>query len=171
MTKNTRASILIALAMGTFALAACQARGPSLGDDPPAAGDPLQEDPTGRFCGGFGGFPCPEGYACIDDPSDDCDPQRGGADCSGICVLGGLSCERPGRLYVSHEPDVCAATMWQCPPGFVQFFDACGCGCEPGWPVEEGCRENVCGPDEYCCNPSCGICAPLGGACIQVECK
>ena len=28
----------------------------------------------------------PEGFECIDDPSDDCDPDAGGADCPGICV-------------------------------------------------------------------------------------
>lgn len=38
------------------------------------------------FCGGIAGIPCPDGQACIDDPSDDCDPKRGGADCGGICV-------------------------------------------------------------------------------------
>ena len=43
-----------------------------------------QTKPT--FCGGIAGFPCPEGETCVDDPSDDCDPQNGGADCGGICV-------------------------------------------------------------------------------------
>ncbi len=38
------------------------------------------------MCGGFAGFPCPDGLECVDDPSDDCDPERGGADCGGICV-------------------------------------------------------------------------------------
>lgn len=37
------------------------------------------------FCGGFAGFECPRGMVCVDDPSDDCDPNRGGADCIGIC--------------------------------------------------------------------------------------
>jgi hypothetical protein len=37
------------------------------------------------YCGGFAGLGCPEGYACIDDISDDCDPNNGGADCIGIC--------------------------------------------------------------------------------------
>ena len=36
-------------------------------------------------CGGIAGIRCPEGKACVDDPSDDCDPKRGGADCPGIC--------------------------------------------------------------------------------------
>ena len=37
-------------------------------------------------CGGIAGFPCPEGEECVDDPSDNCDPEQGGADCHGICV-------------------------------------------------------------------------------------
>src|SRR5688572_25232202 len=39
----------------------------------------------GQFCGGIAGFPCPDGYVCVDDPRDSCDPRRGGADCCGIC--------------------------------------------------------------------------------------
>jgi hypothetical protein len=37
-------------------------------------------------CGGFAGLVCPRGMSCVDDPADDCDPDRGGADCMGICV-------------------------------------------------------------------------------------
>lgn len=36
-------------------------------------------------CGGIAGTPCPDGMVCVDDPDDDCDPARGGADCIGIC--------------------------------------------------------------------------------------
>jgi hypothetical protein len=36
-------------------------------------------------CGGFAGIMCPMGMICMDDPSDDCDPNRNGADCIGIC--------------------------------------------------------------------------------------
>jgi hypothetical protein len=43
-------------------------------------------DPDAAFCGGFGGLPCADGETCIDDPTDDCDPNAGGADCGGICV-------------------------------------------------------------------------------------
>ncbi len=40
-----------------------------------------------QFCGGFGNLPCAtSGDQCVDDPDDDCDPKRGGADCGGICV-------------------------------------------------------------------------------------
>ncbi|KAF2681378.1 hypothetical protein K458DRAFT_310126, partial [Lentithecium fluviatile CBS 122367] len=40
-----------------------------------------------KMCGGFAGFACPErGQVCHDDPRDTCDPQKGGADCGGLCV-------------------------------------------------------------------------------------
>lgn len=38
------------------------------------------------FCGGIAAFPCPNGFSCVDNPDDSCDPQNGGADCGGICV-------------------------------------------------------------------------------------
>lgn len=41
--------------------------------------------PKPQSCGGITGTPCPGGQACVDDPSDNCDPTKGGADCPGIC--------------------------------------------------------------------------------------
>jgi hypothetical protein len=38
-----------------------------------------------RICGGIAGIPCPTGFVCVDDPRDNCDPRKGGADCIGIC--------------------------------------------------------------------------------------
>jgi hypothetical protein len=38
-----------------------------------------------QACGGIAGIRCPQGKICVDDPTDDCDPERGGADCPGIC--------------------------------------------------------------------------------------
>lgn len=32
------------------------------------------------------------------------------------------------------------------------------------------CGKNNCAKGNYCCNHSCGICAPAGGACIQLFC-
>ena len=32
------------------------------------------------------------------------------------------------------------------------------------------CGSNVCTGQTYCCNASCGICAPLGGFCTQQAC-
>jgi hypothetical protein len=38
-----------------------------------------------RACGGIAGIQCPYGQVCVDDPSDSCDPEHGGADCPGLC--------------------------------------------------------------------------------------
>ena len=50
---------------------------------------------------------------CVDDPSDDCDPNNGGADCGGLCVLavfcggfGGFPCEE-GFACVDDPRDDC----------------------------------------------------------------
>ncbi|MBN1207650.1 MAG: hypothetical protein JXB05_22490 [Myxococcaceae bacterium] len=32
------------------------------------------------------------------------------------------------------------------------------------------CGSNYCGAGTFCCNPSCGVCAPLGGGCLDVVC-
>ena len=38
------------------------------------------------ICGGIAGFECDEGFECVDNPNDTCDPAMGGADCPGRCV-------------------------------------------------------------------------------------
>lgn len=38
-----------------------------------------------QACGGIAGIQCADGGICVDDPTDDCDPRQGGADCPGIC--------------------------------------------------------------------------------------
>jgi hypothetical protein len=38
-----------------------------------------------QHCGGLANLPCPSGQTCVDDPSNNCDPAKGGADCLGIC--------------------------------------------------------------------------------------
>ncbi len=43
--------------------------------------------PASVFCGGIAGIACPSGKTCVDDASDTCDPNNGGADCGGMCVL------------------------------------------------------------------------------------
>ncbi|MCY1075688.1 hypothetical protein [Archangium lansingense] len=102
--------------------------------DPPARQVPQH---LTRSCGGFAGFACPKGQLCLDDPSDDCDPDRGGADCIGICVKKSdcrqppaCNYNNPRRRYVAKSPEQCAAIRFICQPGFQAFFDDCGCGCE-----------------------------------------
>lgn len=45
------------------------------------------KSPAPMACGGIAGIPCPDGMKCMDDPADDCDPEQGGADCAGICMV------------------------------------------------------------------------------------
>lgn len=48
-------------------------------------GEPIDSSSDALECAGITGKPCPEGYTCEDDPSDNCIPGKG-ADCIGICV-------------------------------------------------------------------------------------
>ena len=100
-------------------------------------------------CGGIAGIKCPGIGQCVDDPTDDCDPTRGGADCGGVCQCPTI-------------PPPCAyGTVWNPSPSV--------CACEPSvTPIQ--CGKNTCGTGEYCCNASCGMCAPRGAMCIQIAC-
>jgi hypothetical protein len=111
-------------------------------------------------CGGFAALPCPEGFVCVDDPNDLCNPALGGADCSGICVP------------IDYNP--CAAIL--CIEG-TTCCPNCGGVCVPaGTPCSEAvcggelCNEAICGPGEYCCNESCSRCVPLGSGCTRELC-
>jgi hypothetical protein len=117
-----------------FTFTACQSSPTSL-PEPLASEEQGDEEPgdmEGVYCGGFAGIACPEGYVCKDDPLDDCNPDKGGSDCGGICLAAGADCKRKGRQYVSTDPDTCAAILFYCAPGLARFSDEdCGCGCEP----------------------------------------
>jgi hypothetical protein len=131
--------------------------------------------PRPPFCGGIAGFPCPGSGTCIDDPSDDCDPQQGGADCGGICICKAAETCAPGSRF-NPDPAVCAcvpqidrcATVL-CPAGTRCVVRDGKPVCEPinGTP----CGKSICSSDQFCCNASCSICAPRGGACIQIACN
>jgi hypothetical protein len=101
------------------------------------------------FCGGIAGIPCPGQGRCADDPSDGCDPNNGGADCGGLCTcVQNVLCTISSHFDSS--PSVCACVPNTQPPG--------------------SCGGHSCGAGQYCCNASCGICAPFGAACIQIVC-
>jgi hypothetical protein len=61
----------------------------------------------------------------------------------------------------------CRAICPKCRPGQICPLMACTISCPPGRSL---CGQNVCGQGEYCCNESCGQCAPAGGACTQQFC-
>ena len=63
-------------------------------------------DAEKKFCGGFAGFDCPGGGTCVDDPSDDCDPMNGGADCGGMCVCDKAASCVQGKHW-DGRPSVC----------------------------------------------------------------
>ena len=66
----------------------------------------VPDAPRGPQCGGFAGIPCPGMGRCVDDPTDDCDPKAGGADCIGICsCIQNVAC-RLGTHFNS-DPEVC----------------------------------------------------------------
>lgn len=120
-----------------------------------------QTEGPGMACGGLMGLTCPDGYVCVDDPNDACDPAAGGADCIGVCVL--------------QSDNPCAATT--CLQG-MSCCPLCGGVCLP---PDVACTEDVCagqpcnqvtcGAGEYCCNESCSLCAPIGAMCIELYCE
>lgn len=109
-------------------------------------------------CGGFAGFPCPDGLVCVDDPSDDCDPNNGGADCGGLCrCLQTALCIR-GTMFDS-SPDVCA-----CVPD--PTMDPCAAvRCKAGTHCEANGDTAICEPDETFCGGIAGFPCPGAGQC------
>jgi hypothetical protein len=130
-------------------------------DEPPA--DPV-------FCGGFAGIECPGAGQCLDDASDDCDPDNGGADCGGFCdCTGALVLCIQGTLF-DDDPNVCA-----CVPEEPEEPEENPCNlvdCPPDRPVcEVQGGEAVCVADSAGEAPFCGGIAafpcPGAGQCID----
>lgn len=59
-------------------------------------------------------------------------------------------------------PGICQADA-DCAQGEQCINGTCAAG-------PTSCGGSTCGAGQYCCNPSCGICAPLGGSCTQQVC-
>jgi len=76
-----------ALAVLAVMLFACSRTPPPTPETPAQPQAAPDAAPLGApaHCGGFVGAACPGKEECVDDPSDDCDPKKGGADCIGIC--------------------------------------------------------------------------------------
>lgn len=102
-----------------------------LSDEDRSAVDTSEDALKGQTCGGFAGLLCPSGYACIDNPTDNCSPKTGGADCSGICVRTKF-CPNPGgkKTYIINDATQCKSVRLKCDASDTYFSDACGCGCK-----------------------------------------
>lgn len=87
--------------------------------------------------------------------------------CHQICVPNqGFECTTDmdcGQIYCFTEPcpqPVCRGHECVLPQSKSDR------GPETGVP----CGDTTCAPGDYCCNDSCGICAPPDGVCIQLVC-
>jgi hypothetical protein len=127
----------------------CGCDGHTYGNACSAAGSGVSIDYQGEcredgpFCGGIAGIPCPGDGQCVDDPSDDCDPKNGGADCGGICIC---------------RQNQCAVTL--CPTGTQCVERDCAASCEP---IDDGC--GGCPAGQYCCDPLNDRCVAHGSFC------
>ena len=141
---------------------------------------------TGEYCCNEScGICAPEGGACIQEFCETCGDvtcNAGesccGPDC-GICTPVGGTCPDICTGPIIIPEDNTAVVLESCEADDDCF--AMPCNEEPCF--DYVCRESVCvlveecgntecDPEvDYCCNASCGICAPLGGSCVQVVCE
>jgi len=81
----------------------------------------------------------------------------------------------PAATHCSTEDGVCLRPPW-CKPGSI-----CPAVCYgtcvvahvdpiPPTPLPGICGDKICGKGTYCCNASCGTCAPIGSYCTQQIC-
>ncbi len=124
-------------------------------DDPFCCG-PSTCQPKAKFCGGIAGIPCGPNEQCVDDPTDECDPNKGGADCGGIC--------QPTTPPPPPPPPSCWGA-WKDQNGVCRtpadgvYPDSCCAG--------PTCGNAQCAAGQVCCNPLQGICTAPGEVCIQ----
>src|SRR5581483_5699166 len=111
---------------------------------------------TRQFCGGIAGIPCPGAGRCVDDPTDDCDPANGGADCGGICTCIETQLCVQGSHFASN-PAVCACVPDTNPCAAVLCMVGTQCvvhdgkpSCDPVTPVT--CGSATCPAGQVCCN-------------------
>ncbi|EJT75656.1 hypothetical protein GGTG_05588 [Gaeumannomyces tritici R3-111a-1] len=117
---------------------------------------------------------CAAGYKC-------CNPL-----CS-MCTKPGVVCTQQdcGHLRSSYSPGLPPRPFITTPAAATETvttvptfqttlaplpFPGGGGGGGGGGESPVTCGKNKCGKGQYCCNSSCGICAPVDGACIQLFC-
>jgi len=143
------------------------------------------------FCGGFAGLPCPSGLTCIDDPTDDCDPLCGGADCGGICVsIIEASVQEESEVFAQATPTcfIDGVTRNGCDTStcFDDPNDECSPFCDSEASCKGICADEIgkecggllgirCGPGLTCmdvigdgCDPRCEPIADCPGRCVPL---
>jgi hypothetical protein len=123
------------------------------------------------LCGGFAGFPCPEGLSCVDNPADDCDPANGGADCGGVCAniaCGPRAGRCPGGFACVDDPDDdCDPAAGAACAGLCVAGPAAPVACDPIRDGEFGACEALLG---WGVNAQ-GACAPVSGCGCDDRCE
>jgi PrcB C-terminal len=116
--------------------------------------------PQPVICGGIAGIQCPGVGECQDDPSDDCDPRTGGADCSGVChCTQQLACKRGTAFDPSPSVCQCVHDPSQDPCAVVR--------CRAGHHCEADCGNVTCVPDAPFCGGIAGFPCPGAGTCVD----
>ena len=110
----------------------------------PDAQSPRPIDVNAAPCRGLDGAQCLNGYTCVDDPRDGCNPDNGAAACPGFCM--------------PTDPEGCP-TPRRCNSRIVEY-------CDDGEFIEE----SVCERSERCINARC-VALPnaYGMACTLVQ--
>jgi hypothetical protein len=123
-------------------------------------------------CGGIAGIACPGAGRCVDDPSDSCDPNAGGADCGGICAcVQNVLCTSDSKFDSSPAVCACVPSKPICPPvcdiycEYGNVLDANGCPtCKCNPPPTNACAAVLC-PTGTTCDPATGKCIPAKVTC------
>ena len=114
-----------------------------------------------KHCGGIAGIPCDAGFTCVDDPTDSCDPTKGGADCGGICVapktcggIAGIQCDA-GFTCVDNPNDGCDPAKGGADCGGICVVKACvqtkACMTTAHWDSKAcACVPNTCVETALC---------------------
>ena len=183
MKNRTRASFFVSLFVCAAAIAACDhepqdagestvQEATSAGAEDPAA-VPIPPPPPGPFrcksnadcpatsfcraplftCGGGTCAPRPRLCPLVRIPVCGCDRRTYGNQCE--AARAGVNVLHPGvcRFTADAGEEDTARPVPPFPPG------------------PRTCGNTTCPQGQVCCNASCGICTPPGGACIQVFCE
>jgi hypothetical protein len=108
------------------------------------------------FCGGFANVQCAGLASCVDDTTDECDPENGGADCGGVCaclvralcVPGLVFDESPAVCECVPEPETNPCALVDCFPNQICEVIEGEAVCVA--PPPNPCAVVLCAPDSVC---------------------